>query len=276
MALTVKEEPFIKFIEQWMNALALLARYPISNRLVAKNVAVLFELLPTVVDEKNHLTFSEIHNSLLVNDRLLLPQGQNAVTVSAFLFMMLRQNLLMLQIHRDISHTDFSKLLARLASPRPMGANPSFASARLAFGEHIRLELQTLVEDAGMYQPHGGAHRSQPVSSEAETLMELMAPEDAAVGFNSQEPQGDEQVVTIIVSVGQMALHGAQIRLAGDEPSVEPRTTAGDVGATFYLPPGEHEVHISYDQYKISTTITVRESEMESQVIPIDLQKLFK
>jgi len=272
----VKEERFIKFIEQWMNALALLAKYPLSNRLVTKNVSVLYELLPSVIDTDHLLTFSEIHNSLLINDRLLFPQGQNAVTVSAFLFMMLRQNLLKLQIHRDISRSDFGKLLARLASMKPMGANPSFASTKLAFGEHIRIELQTMVEDAEMHQSRSGPRRPLQESPEEETLLELVMPEETSEVASLPNPRGDEQVVTIIVSVGQMALHGAEIRLVGNGAPDESQTTAGDVGATFCLSPGEHEVHITYDQYKITTTITVQDSEMESQVIPIDLQKLFK
>lgn len=256
----VTEGRIVEFIEQWMNSLAHLARYSETNRVVAQNTGRLHQMIPEVTDERGRLTIAELHHSLLVCGRPLSNVAMNHPAVAAFSFLLLKHNIRTVSLGKDVSLTDFVNLLTRLAHAQPPGRHESYTSTHVAFGDEIIVELQTPLGEPESVAASGdlsatGTFAPGPLGLAADAADVRQAP-----GVQ----------VRFVVRVGGVPLSGATVCQCGG--SQRGTTGEGDQGAILALPPGEHEVEVHIDEYRVRRPIVVNDHD---HTIEIDLQKIF-
>ena len=276
----VGEAQVVKFIEQWMFVLGHLARYPSANRIVAQSMRELYEMLPEIWGRRTELEFAELHNTLLINGAPLTLGTQNKDSVGAFLFIFLQHNLRSLTIRRQVELEEFQKLLQKLADP-PGPHNVDMA--RLLQKDEVRhIEIEQHFHTG--FDQSSGISSSVPKvevgSASGKPMLaadELVEPEPATTVPKRPDPRyaRDEirgpgkMRVQFIIRVGQLALQNVEIKI---EDSVEPpKYTKGEGGAILFLPPGEVQLLLRYENFEIRQLVEIRE---ENQVFDIDLQKI--
>lgn len=269
----VPENRIVHFIEQWVGVLAHLARYSRSNRLVAKNTRLLYDLLPEMFGDRGALEFAELHGILLANGRPLTPANQDQLAVGAFLFILLNHNLRSLRLARGVSEAEFESLLDDLAAPFKVFSEDGETSRQVQIGRFIRLELQVASGETGVPRdapdlipaprPTAASFYTGPSTDTAIEISPRLASRERQLLEESQ--------VHVIVRVGPIALAGAEVSPV-DFPD-QSVMTSGDEGATLFLSLGEHELLVRYGEYQIRHTIVVEENQ---QVFEIDLQTVFE
>ncbi|NLH47963.1 MAG: hypothetical protein GX444_05085 [Myxococcales bacterium] len=269
----VSENRIVQFIEQWVGVLAHLARYSRSNRLVAKNTRLLYDLLPEMFGARGTLEFAELHGILMANGRPLTPANQDQLAVGAFLFILLNHNLRSLRLARGVTEAEFESLLDDLAAPFKAFSEDGEASRQVHIGRFIRLELQVASSETGLPRE---APESVPAPRQTAAPFYVGPITESAIEISrrlaSRERQSlDESQVRVIVRVGPVALAGAEVSPV-DFPD-QSVMTSGDEGATLFLSPGEHELVVRYGEYQIRHTVVVEEHQ---QVFEIDLQTVFE
>jgi hypothetical protein len=266
------EDAVLSFIEQWVNALAHLARFAKSNRLVAKHTAALHESLPALAAPSGEIVFKELHGILLVNGAPLRIAAQDTAPVAEFLFVMLKHNLRALRLRGDVGFDDFLDLLERLARPPADETSRFFTTTHLPFGPGIAVELMTALVEP-VRPPDAEPPAPAPVAAErppAEAIRHAgLAAENPRRPAAKERPP-EEMNVRVIVRVGALALYGAEVGWAHAPEATVP--SQGEKGAVLAAPVGEHELIIRYDQYQVSQTVVVWEN---NQTAEVDLQKMF-
>ncbi len=267
----VREEDVVRFIEQWMTVLGLLARYSTNNTGVAQGVDRLYRLLPTVTGRGGTVEFTELHNLLQVNGVPLSIEAQHRDVVAAFAFMLLQHNIRRLTLLPQLNAGEFQALLEYLRqTPEQMQtsivamlheANITGVTAE----QYVEMSTGRKVERVVL----PAAPASPPSKSGPATPKPQPPKFDPRHAREDTRPP-DTLRVMVVVKVGALVLDQAEVSCA--EPVAQARPTKGEAGATLFLSAGENQITIHYQNYQITRRIQVQ---TEGQRVEVDLQSIF-
>ena len=265
----VTEDEVVRFIEQWMTVLGLLARYSSANTAVLQGTERLYQLLPELTGSGESLEFAELHNVLQVNNALLSVEAQQRDTIGAFLFLLMQHNIRRLSIAKGVSAVEFQVLMEYLRqSPEEMRA-PLAAVLRQENVSHIVIEQYVNLEPAA-----ASADDFSPPTSVAEAPKKpeppIASPKPDPRHVREEVRPPETLRVTIVVRVGTLTLDKAEVSCA--EPVAQTKLVKGEAGATLFLPAGENEIVVKYESYQIRHKVEITK---EGQIVEIDLQKIF-
>jgi len=263
----VTEADVLRFVEQWMTVLSNLARYPATNRAVAQSIQRLYEMLPTVLGDQPAIEFAELHNMLLINGEGLSLEMQNKDSVGAFVFVLLENNIRAMTIRRDVTDDEFHQLLMALS--RVPGEQANRIEQSLAENGVVRIELELQVRPhESMPDVTADEYEAMQERAEAETKQHPQRIDPRHARTEVRKPGTFR--ATVIVRVGTMALEEAEVTSLLPEKQV--KRTKGEQGAVLFLPPGENEITVIYEDYKVTRTLEIND---EEQTFEIDLQSIF-
>lgn len=274
----VTEDGIVKFLEQWMSVLGHLVRYPATNRAVVQGVIRLYEMLPLVLGERDQVEFAELHDMILVNGKPLSLAAQEKENVGAFVFVLLKNNVRAITINRRVSAEEFQVLLEIFhGSPEDQIVDVvnKMREARvrnITVEQHVKLETPSLaggqVTKADEEQARSADEQAGEVEETTETeSRRVVASQHARTEIR---PAGANRI-HFTIHVGGMVLAGAEVSC--EVPLKQQKTTNEEGKATLFLPLGENEVIIRYEQHRLPYAL---EAEEEDQLFEIDLQQAFK
>jgi hypothetical protein len=235
----------------------------------------------------SHFSISEIHNNLQINDVQLSVEIQNKPVVAAFLFFMLENNLLKIRFERSIPHSQFIKLLNQLWLSDPSAdleeilKNDNVVLAQVERQVHIPT---TSIDESNVDIFEDESTISSIVEADigevefhSETAVQVESGEEIDSTGKREKTEDAEGVrirrFIVKVTVGDHPLQGAKVQL---NDGVRPIMKMTDLdGALIELTPGEYDVQISFEQYRIDKHITIPYDDRET-VLVVDFQSIFE
>ena len=123
---TFDESRIVAFIEKFISTLGVYQRYSADSRLASESAEGLFVQLMDIMSPTGRLTFSEFHNSLMLNDLVLSMPFQKTPLAGGFVFFMLEHNLRSIVLLGNCSLEDIKHFMSLLAySPDKLRQSPS-------------------------------------------------------------------------------------------------------------------------------------------------------
>ncbi len=286
------ENQIADFLKEILGYLGLVEQYTVSSMKVGDAGKQLYKSFVRLFGNADpgdisYFSISEIHNNLQINDVQLSIETQDKPVVSAFLFFMLENNFLKIRFERSIPHSQFIKLVNHLWL-----SDPSADLEEILKNDNVvlaQVERQVYVPVASIKQPNVGIFEDEPtISSVVETdIRKVDSHSETAVHVESGEKidstgkrgkTDDAQGVRIRrfivkVTVGDHPLQGAKVQL---NDGVRPIMAMTDIhGVSIKLTPGEYDVQISFEQYRIDKHITIPYEDRET-VLVVDFQSIFE
>ncbi len=233
-------------------------------------------------DDFSYLSISEIHSTLQVNDIQLSAATQNRPVAAAFLLFMLENNLLNIRFERAITHSQFKNFLNAIWSSTPTDdLSEILAEANVAMAS---VQRQVSYEECRENTPKISIYDydATPIPMPAENKAEsdiLDAKESGEIGFADEPAITDDENgvrirrLIVKVSVGDHPLVNANVLV---DDGVSPMNKSTDIdGAVIELTPGEYNVQITYEQFKIDRVVTIPYDDKET-VMNVDFQSIFE
>ncbi len=287
------ENEIVDFFEQLLAYFGLVEQFEASSNKVGEASKQLYKSFIRLFgnaeqDDVTHLSISEIHSNIQVNEVQLSSGTQNKPVVAAFLFFMLENNLLKIRLERPIPHSQFSKFLNLLWHSKPSDDLDEVLARELVVLAAVERQVSISknpddASDVDIYDDDSTITTKLELNPIAETPP---SPEVETIpdSFNEARPVAEPAEIEedagvrirqliVKVAVGDHPLQGAKVQL---HDGVRPIMKMTDLdGAVIELTPGEYDVQITYEQFKIDRTITIPYDDKDT-VMLVDFQSIFE
>lgn len=170
------------FLEKFFATLGACHRYSPTSMLVKENTKSLYAMLSELKEDFGKLGFSEFHNNLMLNDKVLSIEFQRTTLAGAFIFFMLEYNFRSITFTEGSSLEDLERFLTLMAiDPEEIRQNPEEILKENSI-ENITIE------------PHGISDNEKPAAPSTQAIYfgeekkENIIPDELPVSPDSQKP----------------------------------------------------------------------------------------
>jgi hypothetical protein len=268
----IRERDLVTFLDGLLSALGRLAKTPASNKELQDDLNNLHKFVFSVFHSgAAELAISELHGEIQINDKPLSVDVQSDPVVNTFGYFMLEKNVRSLQFLSGMTQREFVRFLEGLMHHQT-ASNIAEELAKEGINS-ILVEPQVLIREEPAVD-FSDLEVDEEVFFEAVAPEENPAPEDAETSARSTKEAGDEsgrRRLKVRVVVGTHALKGALVRVLGT--NIPPAICNEDAGAVIPIAPGDYELEVRYEEFKVKRKITIRpDADLE---MVVDLQQVF-